>query len=358
MGVQERAPDWTAPGAWTVAPGVHRVPLPLPTDGLRAVNVYVLEQPYGLALVDGGWAVAGASAALDRALRSLGYRSADVGRVLVTHIHRDHYTHAVVLRRQHGARISLGAGERESLAVLHDPAAPETHADYLQQAGAAGLAAWWHRTIGARVRDLSLWEAPDEWLVGGGRVDLGDRVLDVVATPGHTRGHVVFVDLADGLMFAGDHVLPTITPSIGFEPLPSALPLSDYLTSLAKVRALPDLVLLPAHGAAGGSVHARVDELLAHHRERLLSCRAAVADGCVTAFEVAGELAWTGRNRPFRTLDDYNSALAVLETRAHLEVLVARGDLVREPPDPAGDVVSYRVVVVPGGSEDRHGVRR
>ena len=26
-----------------VAPGVHRIPLPLPTDGLRAVNSYALE---------------------------------------------------------------------------------------------------------------------------------------------------------------------------------------------------------------------------------------------------------------------------------------------------------------------------
>ena len=34
---------WTDPGAWPVAPGVHRIPLPLPMDGLRAVNVYVLE---------------------------------------------------------------------------------------------------------------------------------------------------------------------------------------------------------------------------------------------------------------------------------------------------------------------------
>jgi hypothetical protein len=34
------APDWTEPGLFTVAPGVHRIPLPLPNDGLRAVNVY------------------------------------------------------------------------------------------------------------------------------------------------------------------------------------------------------------------------------------------------------------------------------------------------------------------------------
>ena len=30
---------WTEEGAWLVAPGVYRIPLPLPMDGLRAVNV-------------------------------------------------------------------------------------------------------------------------------------------------------------------------------------------------------------------------------------------------------------------------------------------------------------------------------
>ena len=43
-------------------------------------------------------------------------------------------------------------------------------------------------------------------------------------------------------------MLSTITPSIGFEPAYVQQPLRDYLSSLAKVRALPDLKLLPAHG--------------------------------------------------------------------------------------------------------------
>ena len=34
--------DWQEPGAHPVAPGIHRIPLPLPQDGLRAVNVYAV----------------------------------------------------------------------------------------------------------------------------------------------------------------------------------------------------------------------------------------------------------------------------------------------------------------------------
>ena len=47
---------WAAEGAWEVAPGIHRIPLPLPMDGLKAVNVYVIETEQGLTLIDGGWA--------------------------------------------------------------------------------------------------------------------------------------------------------------------------------------------------------------------------------------------------------------------------------------------------------------
>ena len=67
--------------------------------------------------------------------------------------------------------------------------------------------------------------------------------------PGHTAGHFVFADLDAGLLFAGDHVLPTITPSVGFELVYADDPLRDFLGSLERVRRLPDLRLLPAHGA-------------------------------------------------------------------------------------------------------------
>ena len=89
---------WSDPGADEVAPGVHRLPLPLPTDGLRAVNVYVLETEQGLVLVDGGWAVEESRTRLEAGLSELGHKLGDITRFLVTHVHRDHYTQASVLR--------------------------------------------------------------------------------------------------------------------------------------------------------------------------------------------------------------------------------------------------------------------
>jgi glyoxylase-like metal-dependent hydrolase (beta-lactamase superfamily II) len=321
---------WTDPGVEQVAPGVHRMPLPLPMDGLRAVNVYAVETPDGLTLVDGGWAVEASRTALEAALDEIDHKLGDVTRFLVTHVHRDHYTQAVVVRREVGAHVSLGLGDKPTLDLLRDVQLEfDPTIQQLLRAGADDVAEEWSRLMGGRRPDLDQWEYPDTWLDGDLTLEVGDRTWDAVHTPGHTQGHYVFADRGAGLLFAGDHVLPTITPSIGFEPVPASLPLGDFLASLAKVRALPDLALLPAHGPVTTSTHARVDELLAHHDERLARCRDAVVAGCSTAVEVARELTWTRHERRFAELDVFNGALASLETMAHLELLVARGDLIR-----------------------------
>jgi glyoxylase-like metal-dependent hydrolase (beta-lactamase superfamily II) len=320
---------WAEPLVEEVSPGVHRIPLPLPLDGLHAVNVYAVAAPEGLLLIDGGWALEASRTRLDRALAELGAGVGDVRRLLVTHAHRDHYTQAVALRRDSGAAIALGAGEREVLDLLRDPARPNTAgwAAQLVAGGAPGLAHRLPALLEESATEAQWWELPDSWLDGGEVHDWGSRQLQTVATPGHTRGHLVFVDEAAGLLFAGDHVLPHITPSIGFEAAPAALPLGAYLQSLARVRAMPDATLLPAHGPVTASAHARIDELLDHHRTRLDDVEAAVAAGASDAATVAGRLGWTRRGRSLDSLDPVNQVLAVLETIAHLELLLVRGRL-------------------------------
>jgi glyoxylase-like metal-dependent hydrolase (beta-lactamase superfamily II) len=324
------ADDWTAPGAHPVAPGVHRIPLPLPNDGLRAVNVYALSADDGLTLIDAGWAIDAAYDVLVRALRSLGAEVADVRRCLVTHVHRDHYTQALTLRREAGTTVALGRGERPTLEYLQRPEArplgPALAA--LRALGAVELADRIAAAVHDRPVDVRLWESPDDWLDEGVVALPGGRALHAVQTPGHTAGHLVFHDEAGGLLFAGDHVLPTITPSIGFEPVLTANPLGDFLGSLALVRRRPDARLLPAHGPVADSVHARIDELVAHHGRRLDEVADAVRSGASTAAQVARRLRWTKRGRAFDELDDFNAMLAVFETAAHATLLVAQGRLV------------------------------
>jgi glyoxylase-like metal-dependent hydrolase (beta-lactamase superfamily II) len=327
--------DWTREGVFEVDPGVYRIPLPLPSDALRAVNVYAIVAPDGVVLIDSGWAIDAARERLEKALATLGCGIPDVRNFLVTHVHRDHYSLAVTLRREYGGRISLGAGEQPNLARIVNPneTSLTAHADLMARCGADKLAAWLRARTSEIREEASGWELPDVWLEQT-TLAMAGRTLQVLPTPGHTQGHVVFIDDAADLFFAGDHVLPHITPSIGFEAVVPSLPLADYLRSLRLVRELPDRRLLPAHGPVRPGVHARVDELLEHHARRLDECAAVVAtSGRATAHEAAQRLTWTKRRRTYAELDPFNQVLAVIEAAAHLDVLVTQGRLLSEDTD-------------------------
>ena len=321
------AADWTSPGCHTVLPGIHRIPLPMPQDGLRAVNVYAIEGPDGVVLIDAGWHVAEAYQVLEDGLAVIGRTPSEISDVFVTHVHRDHYTLAPELRRAHGTTVHLGAGESAGLGIVREIGCNDPVDSLLQlvRAGAGDLV----DPVRTLVRDEDWspgdWEDPDTWL-DAGTLRMVGRDVDVVPTPGHTKGHVVLHELAAEVMFTGDHVLPTITPSIGFELGDWELPLGQYLGSLELLLDRPDALMLPAHGAPGGSVHDRVRVLLAHHETRFDQTMSAVAMlGACTGAQVAASLGWTRRSRSLADLDTFNQMIAVCETMAHLDVLVERG---------------------------------
>jgi glyoxylase-like metal-dependent hydrolase (beta-lactamase superfamily II) len=319
--------QWLEEGAHQVVPGIYRIPLPLPFDGLRAVNAYAIETADGLVMIDSGWLLDATQEQLERSLAKIGAGFGDIRQFLVTHIHRDHYTQAIGLRRIFRMKVALGADEKHSLDIILGSSAgtKSPQADRLARAGARELMMQMAEAgMQPPPRDAG-YEEPDEWITAGQVFDLGTRTLTAISTPGHTRGHVVFADSQAGLLFAGDHVLPHITPSISLEAAPRELPLHDYIQSLLLVRGMPDMTLLPAHGPVAPSVHARVDELLDHHDARLGAMLAVLADGPFTAYEVAQAVTWTTRNKTYGELDLMNRMLAVGETLSHLDVLVARG---------------------------------
>ncbi len=335
--------DWASPGAREVSDGVFRIPLSMPGDGLRAVNVYAIDTGDGLALVDAGWRTSTSIHELDSALAAVGHDISSIREVYVTHVHRDHYTLAVELRRRFGTLIGLGRDEAPGLRELLRRASgvPASSLRQLRRSGDPRLAAAIETSSASEDFDHAAWETPDAWLEAG-EYAVGARRIEAVPTPGHTRGHLVFHDLAGELLFAGDHLLPTISPSIGFELGEWNLPLASYLASLDLILKRPDGRLLPAHGAPGLSAHARATELLEHHEQRLAeTVRAVERCGSATASRVAQMLTWTRRRRAYADLDEFNRMLATCETMAHLDVLVVRGRATVVE-DPSGALFALR----------------
>jgi glyoxylase-like metal-dependent hydrolase (beta-lactamase superfamily II) len=322
--------DWTEGGPEEVGDGIFRIPLPLPGDGLKAVNAYLLRSETGDLLIDCGWDHSQSWEVLTDALGRLGSGLASVRLVFATHVHGDHLGAAGRIRDGGRAIVTLGLGDRESAVLLAtDPQLARARTRALLRRHGANSVADAMEEAAARQPER-VWLAPlPDLFISGGALRLAGRELEVLPTPGHTRGHLCLWDSSAAILFAGDHVLPHITPSIGVEVPDGGLPLLHFLRSLERVRELPAKLVLPAHGPTFQDLAGRVDQLLEHHQQRLLLCREAVLAGARTATDVARALPWTRRGRRFEDLDTFNQMLAVNEAAAHLELLVQRGELGR-----------------------------
>lgn len=83
---------------------------------------------------------------------------------------------------------------------------------------------------------------PTKILHGDETIDLGDRKIEVLHTPGHSPGHMCFWEPERGYLFTGDLIYKDIL----FAWFPSTDP-EAYLQSLEKVSSLPAKRLFPGH---------------------------------------------------------------------------------------------------------------
>jgi hydroxyacylglutathione hydrolase len=123
--------------------------------------------------------------------------------ILLTHTHFDHIGAVAPLARATGAPVYC---PREELPVLADPSA----------------------FFGAMFGPVEGWQA-EHAIEGGQRLALAGFDVEVVATPGHSPGHVTFV--LDGALFSGDVIFQG---SIGRTDLPGA----DHETLMESIAGL------------------------------------------------------------------------------------------------------------------------
>jgi glyoxylase-like metal-dependent hydrolase (beta-lactamase superfamily II) len=158
----------------------------------------------------------------------------------------------------------------------------------------------------------------------GTEITIGARRWRVVIGRGHAPEHACLHCPELGIFIAGDQVLPKISPNVSLWPNePEDNPLAHYLASLAMLRrAIPaDVLVLPSHNLPFYGLETRIDQLCAHHAERL----AAVEATCAEPRSAAEILPFLFR----RALDTHQLGFAIGEALAHLHYLCAEGHLVR-----------------------------
>ena len=325
-----------------IGDGLWRIPLPLPF-ALRVVNVYLTNDGAGgWTLFDSGLGLPADETALQAGLAVAGITLHDITALVLTHGHPDHIGLAGAVVSAAGCPVYMFARAPERMYRIWGRREEETDDDVIQALQAMyrahglpgdALASVAPSTL--RMRQI-LRLPPADSIVAiddGEVVTLGGRQYEAIWTPGHSDDHLCLLR-DDGVFFAGDHILPAITPNIGLFPDARPDPLRDYFMSLDRVQTLPSRLTLPGHGRPFTGLSERVDALRSHHKERSATLLAEVAT------RPAGASSWELASALFaerlRTVDDQRFAL--VETLAHLEHLRGTGQVRRERQD---DVIVY-----------------
>lgn len=305
-----------------LADGVGWARLPIP-GSLRHINIWVLDDGEGVALVDTGLDIPPCREAWE-ALFEGPLAGREVTRVICTHFHPDHLGLAGWLTERFDVPLWMTRGEylfgRMLASDVRDAPPP------------AALAFW--RAAGWDEPRIEI-EAGKGWgrfasvvapipvsyvrMEEGDVLVIGGRRWRILVGSGHCPEHACLIDDEAGLMISGDQVLPRITSnvSVGLSE-PEADPLGEWLASIEKLKGLPDsLLILPSHGEPFMGLHARLDALADGHRDRLDALHAKL-DEPRRAVDCFGTLF-------ARQIEENMLGLATGEALAHLRRLEVEG---------------------------------
>jgi hydroxyacylglutathione hydrolase len=115
----------------------------------------------------------------------------------------------------------------------------------------------------------------------------GSGVLRAIHTPGHAPDHLCFLDEEDGTLYSGDLIVGEGTVVI---PASAGGSLTQYLASLARVRALRPRVILPGHSGAIERPVDLIDQYVAHRAERERQILSALSEGRTTVDAIVGRV--------------------------------------------------------------------
>lgn len=308
------------------ASNVFRLVLPLPFPGLDRVNAYLLTGEDGCILVDCGlWNPQlddGGYGELQEAVAVTGHAMDDIGILILTHPHIDHYGMAGKIVEATGCELWMHDAARSELEIYRDPGA---RAGELESMLAA------HGVGDDEIKELSAFEDwrpfvyelvdATRWLTDQDALEIGGRTWSALHTPGHSGAHLCLWSAADRILISGDTLLGSITPHIDFR-RGDDNPLGDFLASLARIESLAPALVLPGHGRPfeDGADRARVTAR--HHDRRLGAIVQVVRREPHSASEITEEI-FGG------TLLNFERRLAFGEALAHLAYLRGHGEVER-----------------------------
>ncbi len=305
------------------APDVFRIHVPFENISTTATNCYVIKDGVHAAVVDTGAPTDGAALVLSRALDEL-----DVDRKhakwFLTHFHLDH---AGLVDRvvPPGAALFVGATECGEARARRTGVFLDVLRRTYRQEGVALHDASAAARLGAEGELFDSARLRTAFVRDGDEISVGRYRLRVVATPGHTPGHLSLFEPESRILFGGDHVLFVISPSIALFPR-GGDGLQAYLDSLKKVSDLRACALYHSHGPVRDDFEERISWLGRHHLERLEEARGIVAENPgMSGYEVIRSISWNVPHESWEDISFMQRWCIVTEGIVYLKHLESRG---------------------------------
>jgi glyoxylase-like metal-dependent hydrolase (beta-lactamase superfamily II) len=201
-------------------------------DGVSS-NVFLLAEDSGLTVIDSG--MPGSGPKILSYIRQIGRRPEDLRRVVLTHQHVDHVGGAAYLAAETGAEVLAHPLDTSAIEGKGPRELPRN----------ALLRQVFKSVMLPRLQPVSVTGmlTPGESLP----VLLDDGGLQVVATPGHTSGHVSLYLPRRRVLFAGD-ALTQVRGRVAAPPAMFTMDMATALRSLAALAEMPIEASLPGHG--------------------------------------------------------------------------------------------------------------
>ncbi|MEG1038740.1 MAG: MBL fold metallo-hydrolase [Pseudomonas sp.] len=308
-----------------VAEGLLWLRMPLPF-GLDHINLYLLRHGEAWVVVDTGLNNAQTREVWEGLFATV-LAGLPLAAVICTHFHSDHVGVLGWLTERFRCPVFMTASEYQAMHQLGTSSDASSGWAFFQHYRRAGFSQTQTEALlpvlgSAHFRP----QVPTSYqrLREGSQLNIGGRRWQVLIGRGHSPEHACLYCAEDELLISGDQVLPRITSSVCVQVTePDADPLRDWLDSLEHLRAVPDSVLvLPAHERPFFNLHQRLDQLHAHHQLHLQQLLAACA-APRSALELMAELFPKVSGR-------FDELMAIGETLAHVNYLIAQGQLLRE----------------------------
>ncbi len=321
-----------------VAPGVLWFRLPLPF-ALNHVNLYLVKDDAGFVLIDTGLGNRRTQEMWSKLLAGP-LKPYPISRIVVTHFHPDHVGAVGWLTRELGVPIHMSATEYLQAQIVQlTPGAMEAP-HYRAFFATHGLAQDLVENVVTKgheyLRLVSGLPHTYRRLIAGDTLRIGSRTFEVLTGGGHSFEQVMLLERGERLFLAADQVLAHITPNVSVHAVdPTGDPLGIYIRSLRSLQeTVPaDVLVLPGHQLPFHGLHARIDELVAHHHARCAEMEAACAKKPCSTFELIGVVFK-------RALDPHQIGFAFYEILAHVNFMLRAGILAED--NRTDGVIRYR----------------